>query len=54
MTLKNAKRRFAEIGYEVERVPVGPYRFKARQIGTLRWVQHDCIVALLIAVGGKL
>lgn len=36
MTLKNAQRRFADLGYECEK-DVAPYKYKARMIGTTAW-----------------
>lgn len=41
MTLKNAKRRLLEIGYDVERNLVGECRYKVRRIGGINWTHHD-------------
>lgn len=48
MTLKNARRRFEEYGYEVER-DSWPYKYKCRRIGTLKWLRGNCLEALLTA-----
>lgn len=49
MTLKNAKHRFGALGYEVERDVTRSFRYKARRLGTVRWVQADCLEWLLEA-----
>lgn len=49
MTLKNAKYRFGEIGYEVERDPTRSFHYKARRIGTLKWNYATCLEWLLNA-----
>ncbi len=51
MTLKNAKHRFGDMGMEVERVVVGPYKFRYRRLGTLAWRGGDCLYDLLVAAG---
>ncbi len=50
MTLKNAKHRFGDMGMEVERVVVGPYKFRYRRLGTLAWRGGDCLYDLLTTV----
>jgi hypothetical protein len=46
VTLKNARRRFAEMGYEAER-DVAPYKYKARKVGTTAWRRASCLEWLL-------
>lgn len=46
MTLKNARRRFEEMGYEVER-DVAPFKYKARKLGHLAWRRDACLDRLL-------
>ena len=47
MTLKNARRRFESLGWEVER-DLARYRYKARAVGSLRWVRHFYLESLLL------
>lgn len=49
MTLKNAKHRFGEIGYEVERDVTRSHHYKARRIGGIRWNYSNCLEWLLTA-----
>lgn len=48
MTLKNARRRFEAMGWEVEKGII-PYKYKARRVGTLAWMRGDCLDVMLIA-----
>jgi hypothetical protein len=48
MTLKNARRRFEAMGWEVEKGII-PYKYKARPIGRLAWMRGDCLDAMLRA-----
>jgi hypothetical protein len=53
VTLKNAKWRFAEFGWEVEKGII-PYKYKARRVGTLAWMRGDCLDVMLRAVEQEL
>jgi hypothetical protein len=48
MTLKNAQRRFGEMGFECVR-DVPPYRYKYRRIGTVAWRRSSDLYAMLEA-----
>lgn len=49
MTLKNARRRFEAMGWEVEKGII-PYKYKARRVGTLAWMRGDCLDTMLESV----
>lgn len=50
MTLKNARRRFEYLGFEVEHESAAaPRKYRARPIGSrsLRWLRATCLETLL-------
>lgn len=53
MTLKNARRRFDEMGYECER-DTAPYKYKCRRVGTLAWRRSNSLEALLLTAQAEM
>lgn len=47
MTLKNARRRLEELGYECAK-DVAPYRYKCRKVGKLAWVRGNSLEAMIM------